>query len=204
MAAKAAFEVSKEALAAGAAGTASAGTSSAFLSGINWSDQEAFSRYESWASNWGANKFIPSYQNTGLVSGIGHVFLAGLGIPTEANYLDYLNGNFDKIIGYSGGAQTVASAGAMGKVTAKTAYLVAPQFLMTDPHSLVESGAFQHVVKYQSLMDPFSMFNLEIYGSNTGREGVFIGLSVKLGGSRGVTFRTKMNVKHGEWRNASP
>lgn len=199
----AAWQVTKGAMIAGAAGTASAGASSALLSGINWGTEKEYKSLSNWASSWGeGTAFVPSYRNTNLFTGVGHVMLSMVGMATETNSLSYVYGNYDKIIGYSGGAQTVASAGMMGQATANEAHLVAPQLLISDPNYMVESGAYKHVYKYQSPADPLSMINIEMGGSSS--EGMFVGLSVRFGGGNGVSYRTYPDVKHGEWKERVP
>ncbi len=200
--AQAATQAAGAAAGAVSASAASTATSSALMSGINWNPTDAVAgKYVDWATDLGA-AFIPAYQNTNFFSGVGHAILADFGIPTEANALNILSGPYGNLYGYSGGAHTETSALMMGKITARNTYLFGPPLLSADPSYIVRSGASANVFKYQSPSDPLSMINVEISGSS--ERGIFIGLTVRLGGHNGVNYVTKSGVSHSEWIGIKP
>jgi hypothetical protein len=69
---------------------------------------------------------LPAYEGTNLVSGVGEVIAAKFNYDNDVNAVSKLNGNYNRVIGFSGGCETIVDAALGGHLTAHRTDLVAP------------------------------------------------------------------------------
>jgi hypothetical protein len=72
---------------------------------------------------------LPAYNGTNLVSGVGQVILAKFNYDDDVNAVANFHGNYNQVIGFSGGCETITDAALAGKITAKRTDLFAPVLL---------------------------------------------------------------------------
>jgi hypothetical protein len=72
---------------------------------------------------------LPAYEGTGLVNGVGEVILAKANYDDDVNAVAKFHGTYNRVIGFSGGCETINCAAHNGQLTAKRTDLFGPVLL---------------------------------------------------------------------------
>jgi hypothetical protein len=83
---------------------------------------------------------FPAYNGTSLVSGVSEVIFAKFNYDDDVNAVATFHGNYNQVIGYSGGCETITDAALDGKLTAKRTDLFAPVLLSSRIDDVTSLG----------------------------------------------------------------